>query len=137
MQIKYTGEYSYSVITPDGKRVTFHKGNNFIEDKFWEDIKNNPLVKERLTTGLLLLVVTRTEDTEIIDETKKAETKKETEIETPELEIDNLNVQDANEIVKQCVSEETLKRLLKKEKRAGVRDTITAQLKKLKEVENV
>lgn len=136
MQIKYMGEYSYSVITPDGKRVTFHKGNNFIEDKFWDEIKNNPLVKERLTTGLLLLVVTRTEDTEIIDETKKQEPEK-IEIETPELELDNLNVQDANEMVRQCVSEETLKRLLKKEKRAGVRDAINAQLKKLKEVENV
>ena len=56
---------------------------------------------------------------------------------TAELEIENLNIQQATELIKQCVSENTLTKLLEKDKRAGIKDAINAQLKKLKEVENV
>ena len=67
MKIKYTGAYSYTVLTSDNKKITFKKGDNQIEDKVWNDLKKNPLINDRLNKGVLLLVVTRTTEDEITE----------------------------------------------------------------------
>ncbi|MCP4481411.1 MAG: hypothetical protein GY817_01095 [bacterium] len=155
MKIKYTGEYSYTVIANDGKRVTFKQGNNFIDDKVWTNIKNNPLVKDRLNKGVLLLVVTRTNDPdiseqiieEIKEDTTKPDNKKEVpekpealdedEIENEEINITSLKADEAIEAIKQCLDEQRLKTWQKQATRVTVKDAIKAQLQKLKEIDNV
>lgn len=122
MKIKFRGQYSYIIVIGNNQRILLKPGQNYVSDEEWNQVKENPLVKERITKGDIIII------------SKKDITETDSD---DEIDLSKMNVKDATEFVKSCTDIEMLQELLEKEERKSLKKVIEEQIENLEEIEEI